>query len=659
MTRHRRNLLLGSLLALCGLAALLFGAPLLLNTERYRGMFTGRASRLLNREVTAKSLRVHLLPRPGATVKGLTVADRAPWPGSFVEADSLDVTLRLLPLFKGELQVRKIRIDRPRIRLARGADGWNLDDLITRAARPASAEPRREETRSVRGQPALPVLLAGALAIRDGTLVFESPAQNHAPARLEIRDLSVDAPAPLPLSPLRIHVSGRLPGEATGSFDLTASIRSEDGDRLPIEAQLKVRGLEAAQLASYFGLSGSSAAPFSGPLDLEGKAVGEWPRIELQADVDLQRVGLAPGKEGGKAPGEKSWLRAKGRWDGEAFDIPEAALRWKDQTITGRFHLANLEAPRIRFELNAPDLAVEPLMAVAAGFGARTGPSNTAHTPPSTPRTPRPAGDTTRTERFDGLHVEGRLRSGALHWGGLVLTPAEGELRYAKGLLTVRRLQGGFYGGSLSGDAALDLRGRLPHTSVTARLEGVQTEPLLKALHEERWSLRGIMTLDSKLEFSGQPGPGALSRLSGQSELVVTGGRLTGYPPLERLSQTFNPILKGAGISSTLSEFDRLSANWTLDSGVLRTRDLLLQSEGAKLLAAGSMNLQDQSLDFDVTARVAKATLEAKVSGTPSNPVVTPQVGRIEQRVKTEVGKILKGEKGEALGKALRQLLPH
>ncbi len=658
MTRHRRNLLLGLFVVLGGLGALLLIAPFLLNAERYRAVLADRASRLLNREVTAQSLRVHLLPRPGATVRGLTVADRAPWSGSFVEADSLDVTLKLLPLFRGELQVRKIRIDRPRIRLARGADGWNLDDLIRPAARPASAEARREETRSVKGQPALPVLLARALAIRDGTLLFESFAQDRGSARLEIRDLSVDAAAPHPQSPLHLHVSGRLSGEESGSFELTGSVRTDEGDRLPIEAQLKVRGLKAEQLASHLRLSGLSAAALNGTLDLQGKAVGDWPRIEVQADVDLQRLGVALGRESAKAPGENAWLRAKGRWDGEVLDIPEAALRWKDQTITARLHLANLEAPRVRFELNAQDLAVEPVMSLAAALGSGTAPSGAPRTPHPAPRTPHLPEDAAHPERSAGLHVEGRLRSEALHWSGLLLTLAEGEIRYAGGLLTIRRLHGGFFGGSLSGDAALDLRRRLPHTSVTARLEGVQTEPLLKGLREERWSLRGIMTLDSRVELSGPPGPGALTRLSGQSELVVTGGRLTGYPPLERLSQTFNPILKGAGISSTFNEFDRLSATWTLANGVLRTRDLLLQREGAKVLAVGSMNLQDQSLDFDVTARVAKATLEAKVSGTPANPVVTPQLGRVEQRVKTEIGKIMKGGKGEALGKVLRELLP-
>jgi hypothetical protein len=189
-------------------------------------------------------------------------------------------------------------------------------------------------------------------------------------------------------------------------------------------------------------------------------------------------------------------------------------------------------------------------------------------------------------------------------------------------------------------------------------MERVQTEPLLKALQEERWTLSGIMTLDSNLELFGEPGTGALARAVGHSDLVVTGGRLTGYPPLERVTRSFDPVLKGAGTSSALNEFDRLSAHWTLDKGTLRTRDLLLQRVGAKLLAAGSMNLQDQRLDFDVTARVARATLEAKVSGTTTDPVVTPQVGRIEQRIKTEVGRILKGGKGEALGKVLRELVP-
>lgn len=659
MTRRSRTLV-GVLLALGCLGTLLLAAPLLLDQERYRGLLTDRASRLLNRRVTASSLRVRLLPGPGATVRGLAVSDRAPRPETFMEAERVDVSLRLLPLLKGELQVSKIRLDRPRIRLVRGPDGWNVEDLIRPAPRPAAGERRRTEaTRSVRGQLVLPALFGGALTVRDGTLVLDRPSQDKGSAPLEIHGLNVDAAAPPPNAPFRISVSGRLPGETSGSFELTGSVRAEDEDHLPIEAQLSVRGLEAARLVSYLGISVSSPQGLRGTVDLEVKGAGDWPRLDLQAEVNLLRLGLASEGTSVKSSGEEAWLRAKGRWDGEALDLSEASLRWKGQSVTGRLHLVNLTAPKISLDLNVPQLDIESLMGMVTAFNRGTGQAEKA----SARRGRRavladPDLVGARIGSPDGVQIDGRFRSDAVRWGGLVLTTAVGDFRYRRGVLTIQRLRGGFYGGSLSSGASLDWRRQPSRTSITAHLERVQTGPLLKALQEERWTLSGIMTLDSNLELFGEPGPGALARAVGHSDLVVTGGRLTGYPPLERVTRTFDPVLKGAGASSALNEFDRLSAHWTLDKGTLRTRDLLLQREGAKLLAAGSMNLQDQRLDFDVTARVARATLEAKVSGTTTDPVVTPQVGRIEQRIKTEVGKILKGQKGEALGKVLRELLP-
>ncbi len=674
MTRRGRGRLLGLLLVLGGLVVVLLAGPLLLDHERYRGILTSRASQLLNRTVTASSLRVHLLPSPGVTIRDLHITDRAPWSEPFLEAERIDLTLKLLPLLKGEIQVRNIRIDRPRIRLAKGPDGWNLDDLIRPTARGAAAEPRRTEgTRVARGQPTLPVLVAGAVAIRHGALVLENPLHPYGPARLELKDVNLDISAPLPRSPLRIHVSGPLPGGASGSFDLTGSLPLHEGDHSPIEAQITVRGLDAAQLASSLGVprSSPSVATFSGTLDLEGKAVGEWPVLDLQVEANLQRVGVAVVKDTGKRPGDKAWLRAKGRWEGDRLDLSQMSLLWKGQTTTGRLHLATQKSPRIQFWIDTPDLSIEPVVAIATATGAEADPSPPTRSSDPTPRLSaphpspsplrEPAPDSIRGggqgEKDAGLHVEGHLRSGVLRWGKLVLTTAEGDLRYCCGLLTIGRLQGGFYGGTLSGDAALSFSRRAPHARVTTHLEGVQTEPLLDAIQKPQWTLRGRMTLDSKMELSGQLGPGALAGASGQTDITLTNGRVIGYAPLERLSKTVDPFLKGTGISSSaLSEFDRLSAHWTLDGGILRTRDLILLRDGVKFFAAGSVNLLNQALDFDVTAKAAKTTLEAKVQGTSPDLVVTPQMGRIEGRIKTDVGKLLGDARNKELEKVLRQL---
>lgn len=680
MTRRGRRWLLGLLLVLGGLVVVLLAGPLLLDQERYRGILTSRASQLLNRTVTASSLRVHLLPSPGVTIRDLIIADRAPWSEPFLDAEQLHVALKLLPLLKGEIQVRNIRIDRPRIRLARGPDGWNLDDLIRPTARGAAADPRRTEgTRVARGQPTLPVLMAGALAIRHGAFVLENPLHPYGPVNLELKDVNLDISAPLPRSPLRIHVSGPLPGDASGSFDLTGSLPLHEGDHSPIEVQITVRGLDAEQLASSLGVprSSPSVATFSGTLDLEGKAVGEWPVLDLQAEANLQRVGVALPRlkhagtgveENGKAPGDKAWLRAKGRWEGDRLDLSQISLLWKGQTTTGRLHLATQKSPRIQFWIDTPDLSIEPVVAIATAAGAEADSSSSAGTPHPASRVsnpPVPPSDKGgvggfRDQHFPevaGLQVEGHLRSGVLRWGKLVLTTAEGDLRYCCGLLTIGRLQGGFYGGTLSGNAALSFSGRAPHARVTTHLEGVQTEPLLDAIQKPQWTLRGMMTLDSKIELSGQLGPGALARASGQTDITLMNGRVIGYAPLERLSKTVDPFLKGTGISSSaLSEFDLLSAHWTLDGGTLRTRDLTLLRDGAKFFAAGSINLLTQALDFDVTAKAAKTTLEAKVQGTSPDLVVTPQMGRIEGRIKTDVGKLLGDARNKELGKVLRQL---
>ncbi len=659
MTKRSRRWLLGLLLVAGGFIAVMLAGPLLLDQERYRGILISRASQLLNRTVTVSSLRVHLLPSPGVTIRDVSIADRAPWSEPFLDAEQLNIALKLLPLLKGVIQVSDIRIDRPRIRLTKGSDGWNFDDFIRPTARGTDGEPRRTEgARAVAGQSALPVMAAGGLTIRHGILILDNPLHPSGPATVELKDVNLDIPAPRPPHPLPIHISGLLPDKISGSFDLTGSLPLRAGDHSPIEVELHMRDLDVAQLASTLGIphTSSSMAALSGTIDLDGKAVGEWPVLDLQADVDLQRVGVTVGQETGRRSKDKAWLRTKGRWEGDRLDLSEMNLLWNGHTTTGRLQLTTQKSPRIQFWLDTPDLSIEPFVALATTTDTKSAPSPT----PPVSRLPSPLSAPSPTpspaKPNDGLQIEGHVRAGTLHWGRLTLTTAESDLHYCCGLLSIRRLQGGFYSGNLSGNAALSFSERGPRMQVTTHLEGIQIEPLLQAFQAPRWNMRGMMTLDSNMEFSGHLGSETLTRISGQADLAVTNGRVTGYTPLERLSKTIDPILKGVGISvPALNEFDRLSAHWTLDDGILRTKDLMLLRDGAKFYAAGSINLLNQALDIDVTARLAKITIEARVQGTSSDPTITPQMGRIEGRIKTEVSKLLGADREKELGKMLRQ----
>jgi len=652
-----RRLLTWTLLGGAGLAILLGAAPLLLNQERYRVQLAARVSRLLNRDVTVERLRVRLLPAPRAIVQGVTVADRDPSSGPFVAADRLEVRLRLWPLFRGQLQVGQIRIDRPRIRIARGPDGWNLEDLVRLPARaPGLDRQPGNGARPARGDVFVPAVFAGALTVRNGTLRLERTATDGGSSALEIQDLAIDAVTPRSPDPVRIEASGRLAGEDRGTIELTLRLWPEPSDRPPVEADATVRRVDLSRLFGTFGRSGGLVSPPRGHLDLRARARGSWPFLDLEGEAVLWPARPRANGSPATAPAEGWRLRATGRWDGTTVDLGTVALHWGDQGLTGRVRVSTLTAPRLHADLSAADLRLDDLVAMVASFGA--GEQAGAAPGAAGKQTAARGREHPRAAAPPDLRFEGRLRTGALRWGRLVVAPAEAAIRYADGVLAIRGVRGGLYGGSLLADAVLDRRGREPRTRITARLEGVQTEPLVMAVQAQRWRLRGIMTLHATLEWLGPLGPDILAHASGRSDLLVTGGQLIEYPPLDRIVETLGPLLRGVGFASDLNAFDRLSGRWTLAHGFLRTDDLLLQREGARLMAVGSLDVKRQHLDFDVTARVARVTLEAKVGGTTSEPTVTPNVGRVERRIRTEVGKILKDKRGEAVGKALREFFP-
>ncbi|MBI3084962.1 MAG: hypothetical protein HYY88_04430, partial [candidate division NC10 bacterium] len=126
-------------------------------------------------------------------------------------------------------------------------------------------------------------------------------------------------------------------------------------------------------------------------------------------------------------------------------------------------------------------------------------------------------------------------------------------------------------------------------------------------------------------------------------------GRLIGYKPLDRLSEVIAPILASQGTRVRLNEFEQVSGRYTLDKGVLRTRDLTLTKAEGSVTAAGSLGLLDSSLNFDVVAKLGRTIIEAKVTGTTSQPIVVPKLGRLQRKIETELDKVLPGEQGKGL----------
>jgi len=100
----------------------------------FRGPVAAIASARMHRQVTITGdLRVHPWSwQPSATVDGVRVANPA-WAGKadLADIDRIAVQIRLVPLFAGQVDLRLLEFDRPRVALYRDAEGratWDFSD---------------------------------------------------------------------------------------------------------------------------------------------------------------------------------------------------------------------------------------------------------------------------------------------------------------------------------------------------------------------------------------------------------------------------------------------------------------------------------------------------------------------------------------------------
>jgi len=136
--RAPRWVMWGGLLAV--LAGLLLLPPFI-NVNRYRNRVAAAISRALGREVTVSGIELKLLPRPGLVLSNFVVAEDPTYGFEpMLHAGTVTAYIRLTSLWRGRLEIATLNLDSPSLNLVRRSDGhWNLEELIERTARAASA----------------------------------------------------------------------------------------------------------------------------------------------------------------------------------------------------------------------------------------------------------------------------------------------------------------------------------------------------------------------------------------------------------------------------------------------------------------------------------------------------------------------------------------
>lgn len=530
-------------------------------------------------------------------------------PGPFVSVEKADVGVRLFPLLRGQLEVRRLRLEGLQLNLVADKQGrTNWQDLTGDAA----------------GTPAEPAEAPGALPDIAGLTVKDAALDYRdlgAGSHWRLRDLNVDTGRLREGRPFELRVAFTLDqGEASArtalemKSEVTLDTRNERYafSELALDATLEAaeKGKNALQLAlqvptlevdlAQQSLAAPQFAAQVAGADLSGSLAGKQ---ILDAPTLSGTVALKPVSPrellralGAEAPVTRDpkalaslALEARLEATDKSAAFEDLKLTLDDTRMTGRAGIEDLDTMALRFDLTVDQLDLD-----------RYQPPEEKDAKPAAQPEELPFKD------LEGLNVRGTLAVGTLTLAGVRMSAVKLTVDAQDGLVRINPSQAKLYGGAHRGSVTLDTRGAVARLSIEERLSGVDFAALLGDLFDSK-RLSGRGGANAVLAARGSTMDAILSSLDGRLDFEVVDGAMEGtdlWYELRRARALWKREPPPAQPSSGRTVFRTLKGSATIVKGVLENRDLAIDTDYLKLAGAGTLALDSQALDYRLHANL-------------------------------------------------------
>jgi len=354
---------------------------------------------------------------------------------------------------------------------------------------------------------------------------------------------------------------------------------------------------------------------------------------------------------------KRASAKANLSYNSRAIALRDMQLTLDDSKLTGR---VGLEGERVTYDLSVDDINVDRYLPPSnTGGKADEGSLDEVDLP---------------LDALRKLNARGDLKLGRAQFSGMTLTNAAFTLTADNGALRLSP-SSQLYGGKTAGDIRMQVEGKAARVTLEQSLEGVDIAKLSQDLLGAA-DITGTAKLKLNLVASGS-NLGAMRRgLGGDVAFTINEGSIEGLDLWYELRRARARLDKAAlpdrPAGTARTTFSSLSATGMVENALLTNRDLNGKLDFMALAGAGTVNLLNDAVDFDLKAtfvdgpalqadpdmvKYAGSTVPLRVTGTVTAPTVLPDFGAlVKARVQQEVSKKLE-EKTESLRDKLRERL--
>lgn len=573
--------------------------PFFVPMEKYKPVIASAAESATGRQLTISGpLTLSLFPSIKVGAENVTFANA---PGAkypvMASLDKLQISLKVLPLIFGSVEVSGFVLDHPVIHLEKDKQGHANWEFTT-----ASAPAEPSTSSSGGGMGYLKNLTLDNVRLVDGTVTYDDAEANQSQ---EISGINASVKLPAYAGPLDFDGSVTWNKEKIDLAAMVGNLKSLiDGGNEKVTAKVA----SSKVTFSYDGTAKMMPAlAVDGMIDLDVPSVRElaaWAGTPL----DMPGTGLGPMKINGTV-----------KVAGDTYSFENANLQLDDIKGKGQFAVNMAGArPKLTGNLDTAALDLNPYM------------------PPEPPPSTERFEWSTEPMDLSGLKaadLDLSFNTDSLKVRQINIGQSTLNLKLDNGLMTASLAKMALYGGNGTGSVEVNARGDTPAIKAKFDLSGVQAEPLMKdAAGFDR--ITGTFKTNFDVSLAGKSQKDMVSTLNGGGAVDFRDGTIKGVD-LAAIAATIEKIVGGmksggANILDSLksgnllnslkavgtmfggkgevnqeTKFTSLTATWKSNQGVITNNDLLLEGPKAndrtllKMTGAGTINLPPQTIDYD------------------------------------------------------------
>lgn len=627
------------------LIAVIVAVPMLVPSSVYKERVVALVKSQTGRDLTiGGDVGLSFFPRLAVKVEDVSLSN-APWAKDkdMASMKELRAAIKLMPLFKGDVEIDSFVLVDPVIHLEVKADGtpnWQFES----ASAPATPEKTTTESSSSSGSStsSLNQIRLGEVSIQNGTATYRNAKTGQS---LAFEAVNLDLSLPGLDQPFDAN-GGLTWNSEPLKFTLTAQRPRAltEGGATPVEFSLNSSKIDASYKGSFQAFD---TMAFIGGVDLNVPSVRDlasWLGSPLPA---------------GKGFGELT-IHGEAKGGGDNYQFSNAKLSFDGMNATGNVAVSTAgQRPRIKGNLDLDRVDANVYMSDGSAAPASSGSSSGGSSNGS-------GGWSTAPIDLSGLKAvdaDISITTKELLVKAIKIGASAIDMTLNNGVLSVDLNKLALYKGAGSGSLILNGATRVPQMNAAFKISGVEAQPLLTdAAGFNR--LSGLSAISFAVDATGHSQREMISSLEGNGDVKFTNGAIKGINLAKLMRNVFTAPATGWTSGGTQdTDFSELGGTFTITKGILTNKDLKLLSPLIRVAGSGTVDMPNQTLNYRVEPKLA-ATLEGQgggeakgievpviVSGPWSSPSFRPDLASmIQNRQQTiDTIKSLKDGGGKAL----------